>query len=142
MKPGFDYSEQKGLIPFYYEFTEGKRSGKKFYHDFLTRFYMQVVGYYLRDILLIRNAVNFKADVDATDFRKKVEFIVPKMDEQESIHMTMNYGKIYSHSITPETASYIVHITNNVPGRIIDRKSQATGKRTFSTQKTAPCLFQ
>lgn len=28
------YSEQKGLIPFYYEFTEGRRSGKEFYIDF------------------------------------------------------------------------------------------------------------
>ncbi len=36
------YSEQKGLIPFYYEFTEGTRSGMEFYHDFLTRFYIQV----------------------------------------------------------------------------------------------------
>jgi len=49
------YSEQKGLIPFYYKFSEGIRSGKEFYHDFLTRFYMQVVGYYMRDTLLIRN---------------------------------------------------------------------------------------
>ena len=69
------YSENKGLIPFYYEFTEGIRSGKEFYHDFLTRFYMQVVGYYLQDTLLIRKAVNFKTDVDVTAFRKKVESI-------------------------------------------------------------------
>ncbi len=38
------YSEYKGLILFYYEFVEGERSGKDFYHDFVTRFYMQVVG--------------------------------------------------------------------------------------------------
>jgi hypothetical protein len=234
------YSEQKGLIPFYYEFTEGTRSGKKFYHDFLTRFYMQVVGYYLRDILLIRDAVDFKTDIDVNEFKNEVElvsipnkdrilkdlnrcikmlereedpyeyviaatatprsfattpgieekvvqmidefqylnmyidtgvedkpckaymstaemkvapliitgslmgvvseelmrwlphrfdeFIVPKMDANEAINMTMNYGKIYDHSITPETASYIVYITNNVPGRIIDMLSPKFGK--------------
>jgi len=234
------YSEKKGLIPFYFEFTEGTRSGKEFYHDFLTRFYMQVVGYYLRDTILIRNAVDFKTDVDVNEFRKEVEsvsipnkdiiikdlnrctnmlkkekplyeyviaatatprsfattpgveekivqmidefqylnmyidagvedkpckaymstaemkvapliitgslmgvvseelmrwlphrfdeFIVPKMDEQEAIEMTMNYGKIYDHCITPEMASYIVHITNNVPGRIIDILNPKFGK--------------
>ncbi|KPA17981.1 hypothetical protein MHK_001796 [Candidatus Magnetomorum sp. HK-1] len=234
------YSENKGLIPFYYEFTEGTRSGKEFYHDFLTRFYMQVVGYYMRDTFLIRKAVNFKADVDVAEFRKKIEsisvpnkelilndlnscinmlkkekplyeyviaatatprsfattpgveekivqmidefqylnmyidagvedkpckaymstaemrvapllitgslmgvvseelmrwlphrfdeFIVPKMNEQEAIYMTMNYGKIYEHSITPDIASYIVHITNNVPGRIIDMLTPKFGK--------------
>jgi hypothetical protein len=234
------YSEKKGLIPFYFEFTEGTRSGKEFYHDFLTRFYMQVVGYYLRNTILIRNAVDFKTDVDVNEFRKEVEsvsipnkdiiikdlnrctnmlkkekplyeyviaatatprsfattpgveekivqmidefqylnmyidagvedkpckaymstaemkvapliitgslmgvvseelmrwlphrfdeFIVPKMDEQEAIEMTMNYGKIYDHCITPEMASYIVHITNNVPGRIIDILNPKFGK--------------
>ncbi len=48
------YSEHKGLIPFYYEFTEGERSGKEFYRDFTTRFYMQVIGYYTRDTTWIR----------------------------------------------------------------------------------------
>jgi hypothetical protein len=243
------YSEQKGLIPFYYEFTEGTRSGKKFYHDFLTRFYMQVVGYYLRDTILIRNAINIKADVDVSTFRKKVEsislpnkeiivddlnrcinmlkreedpyeyviaatatprsfattpgveekvvqmidefqylnmyidagvedkpckaymstaemkvspliitgslvgvvseelmrwlphrfdeFIVPKMDAQEAINMTMNYGNIYGHSITPEISSYIVHITNNVPGRIIDMLSPKFGKPLITSAADA-----
>ncbi|MDM8531386.1 hypothetical protein QUF63_09445, partial [Anaerolineales bacterium HSG25] len=37
------YSEQKGLIPFYYEFGEGQQTGKEFYQDFTIRFYMQVV---------------------------------------------------------------------------------------------------
>jgi hypothetical protein len=243
------YSEKKGLIPFYYEFTEGTRSGKEFYHDFLTRFYMQVVGYYMRDTLLIRNAIDFKADVDVAEFRKKVEsisipnkeiilndlhrcinmldkqkplyeyviaatatprsfattpgveekvvqmidefqylnmyidagvedkpckaymstaemkvapliitgslmgvvseelmrwlphrfdeFIVPKMDAQEAINMTMNYGKIYGHSITPEIAAYIVHVTNNVPGRIIDMLSPKFGKTLISNDAEA-----
>jgi hypothetical protein len=243
------YSEQKGLIPFYYEFTEGKRSGKEFYHDFLTRFYMQVVGYYTRDISLIREAVDTHTDVkverllqhikkysiphkekivyrlnnciDSMQTNKPLyeyviaatatprsfattpgveekivqmidefqylnmyidagvedkpckaymstaemkvspliitgslmgvvskelmrwlphrfdEFIVPKMDEQEAIHMTMNYGKIYSHSITPETASYIVYITNNVPGRIIDMLSPKFGKTLISNTESA-----
>ena len=52
------YSEQRGLIPFYYEFTEGGRTGKEFYQDFVIRFYMQVVGYYTRDITWIRSAVH------------------------------------------------------------------------------------
>ena len=57
------YSENKGLIPFYYEFIEGERSGKEFYYDFVTRFYMQIVGYYTRDISLIREAVDTQTDV-------------------------------------------------------------------------------
>ncbi len=32
------YSEQNGLIPFYYEFQEGHRSGKEFYQDFAAGF--------------------------------------------------------------------------------------------------------
>ncbi len=67
------YSEQKGLIPFYYEFKEGERSGKEFYHDFLVRFYMQVVGYYLRDIEWIREAVDKEADVQVEMLLKEVE---------------------------------------------------------------------
>ncbi|MCP4373384.1 MAG: hypothetical protein GY797_35585, partial [Deltaproteobacteria bacterium] len=51
------YSEQNGLIPFYYEFMEGERSGKEFYQDFVTRFYMQVIGYYTRDVTWIRDAI-------------------------------------------------------------------------------------
>jgi hypothetical protein len=243
------YSENKGLIPFYYEFTEGTRSGKEFYHDFLTRFYMQVVGYYTRDISLIREAVDAQADVNLERLLKHVkkfsiphkekieyrlcnaidsikvnkplyeyviaatatprsfattpgveekivqmidefqylnmyidagiedkpckaymstaemkvapliitgslmgvvseelmrwlphrfdEFIVPKMDAQETIHMTMNYGKIYGHSITPEIAAYVVHITNNVPGRIIDILCPKFGKPLITTHSDA-----
>lgn len=52
------YSEQKGIIPFYYEFTEGKRTAKDFYADFVARFYMQLIGYYTRDIQWIREAVD------------------------------------------------------------------------------------
>jgi hypothetical protein len=54
------YSENRGLIPFYYEFTEGRRDGKEFYRDFTTRFYMQVVGYYTRDTSWNRRAVDKK----------------------------------------------------------------------------------
>ncbi|MDM8524622.1 hypothetical protein QUF80_14735 [Desulfococcaceae bacterium HSG8] len=66
------YSEHKGLIPFYYEFTEGTRSGREFYHDFVTRFYMQVVGYYTRDISWIRSAADFNTDADAETFMKDI----------------------------------------------------------------------
>ncbi|ETR66133.1 MAG: hypothetical protein OMM_05787 [Candidatus Magnetoglobus multicellularis str. Araruama] len=243
------YSEQKGLIPFYYEFSEGMRTGKEFFEDFVCRFYLQAAGYYTRDSSLNRRAVDLQSKVDfllllsqfeTIDFphKNKIisdlndcihmlkrnkspyeyviaatatprgfattpgveekivqmidefqylnmyidagvedkpckaymstaemkvspliitgslmgvvseelmrwlphrfdEFIVPKMDEQESIHMTMNYGKIYSHSITPETASYIVHITNNVPGRIIDMLSPKFGKTLISNDAEA-----
>jgi hypothetical protein len=243
------YSEQKGLIPFYYEFTEGTRSGKKFYHDFLTRFYMQVVGYYTRDILLIRNAVDFKADVNVNEFRNDVEsasipnkniilkdlnrcinmlkreedpyeyiiaatatprsfattpgveekivqmidefqylnmyidagvedkpckaymstaemkvapllitgslmgvvseelmrwlphrfseFIVPKMDLNESIAMILNYGKLYNHNINYNIAEYIAHVTNNVPGRILELLSPKFNKPLITTAEDA-----
>jgi hypothetical protein len=243
------YSENKGLIPFYYEFTEGTRSGKKFYHDFLTRFYMQVVGYYLRDTLLIRNAVDFNVDVDVTEFRKNVnaisvpnkekimndlnrcinmlekenppyeyviaatakprsfattpgvkekvvqmidefqylnmyidagdeekpckaymstaemkvapllitgslmgvvseelmrwlpqrfyEVIVPKMNIDESIAMTLNYCSIYGQPVTKEVAEYIVHITNNVPGRIVELLTPNMNKPAIKTIRDA-----
>ena len=234
------YSEKKGLIPFYYEFSEGMRTGKDFFEDFICRFYLQIAGYYNRDHRLNRRAVDrqskidfsilltqikdldipnkneiisdindcmhmLKSDksqyeyviaatgtprgfattpgveekivqmidefqylnmyIDAGDedkpfkaymstAEKRVapllitgslmgvvseelmlwlphrfdEFIVPKMDEQESIDMTINYGKIYGHTISPEIAAYIVHITNNVPGRIIDILNPKLGK--------------
>jgi len=243
------YSEKNGLIPFYYEFTEGTRSAKEFYHDFLTRFYMQVAGYYLRDTRLIRNAVNSKADLDVTEFRKEVEsiaipnkekilnnlnrcinmlekekpqyeyviaatatprsfattpgvkekvvqmidefqylnmyidagvedkpckaymstaevrvapllitgslmgvvseelmrwlphrfseFIVPKMDINESVAMILNYGKLYNHELTHNIAHYIAHITNNVPGRILELLSPKFGKTSISTIEDA-----
>ncbi len=238
------YSERKGLIPFYYEFTEGARSGKEFYYDFLTRFYMQVVGYYTRDIAWIREAVDTRADVRIETLLKAVkkysiphkekiahrlsncieamktekplyeyviaatatprsfattpgveeqivqmidefqylnmyidagvedkpckaymataemkvapllitgslmgvvseelmrwlphrfdELIVPKMKDQEAVAMTINYGTLYGHGITPEIASYIVHVTNNVPGRILDIVTPKFGKPAIS----------
>ncbi len=67
------YSEQKGLLPFYYEFKEGERSAKKFYLDFIVRFYMQVVGYYTRDVLLIRKAIDYKTDVELDVLNEQVE---------------------------------------------------------------------
>ncbi|MCP4112771.1 MAG: hypothetical protein GY749_45790 [Desulfobacteraceae bacterium] len=245
------YSENKGLIPFYYEFTEGIRSGREFYHDFLTRFYMQAVGYYTRDISWIREAVDRKTYVrietllktvnkysiphkekiayqlsncieamkterplyeyvieavaapcgfattpgiqeqvvqmiDEFQFlnmyidagiedkpckaymstaEKKVapllitgslmgvvseelmrwlphrfdEFIVPKMKDQEAVDMTINYGTLYGHSITPEIASYIVHVTNNVPGRIVDIVIPKFGKPAIRKIEDADC---
>jgi hypothetical protein len=78
------YSENKGLIPFYYEFTEGTRSGKEFYHDFLTRFYMQVAGYYTRDISLIREAVDVQTDVNIERLLKFVKrFSIPHKEKIE-----------------------------------------------------------
>ncbi len=226
------YSERKGLIPFYYEFTEGTRSGREFYHDFLTRFYMQVVGYYTRDIAWIRSGVDFRNDVDAEEFRNAVtplqvnhkelilteldrcirtmqkdkplyeyvisatatprsfattpgveeqvvqmidefqylnmyidagveekpckaymstaemkvapllitgslmgvvseelmrwlpqrfsEVIVPRMRPGESVAMTLNYADLHDQPIPREVAEYVVHVTNNVPGRIVE----------------------
>ncbi len=67
------YSEQKGLIPFYYEFTEGERSGREFCEDFVTRFYMQVIGYYTGDVVWIRDAVvKEKSKVDIEAFIEKI----------------------------------------------------------------------
>jgi len=226
------YSENKGLIPFYYEFSEGMRTGKEFFEDFICRFYLQIAGYYTRNYSLNRRAVDRRSKVDFSvlltlfeplDIPHKEEIIsdldagnrmlqkdqspyeyvlaatatprgfattpgveekivqmidefqylnmyidagvedkpckaymstaemkvapllitgslmgvvseelmlwlpqrfyeviVPKMNIDESIAMTLNYGSIYGHSITKEIAEYIVHITNNVPGRIVE----------------------
>lgn len=51
------YSENDGLIPFYYEFKEGKITAKDFAEGFVTKFYMQVIGYYTRDIKWIRESL-------------------------------------------------------------------------------------
>jgi len=239
------YSEQKGLIPFYYEFTEGERSGKEFMHDFVTRFYMQLVGYYTRDISWNRQAVdkrnkpvleNVMQKIERLEFKHQSlilrdledcrrtlqtehplyeyvisalatphgyattpgvkdkivqmidEFqylnmyidagvekkpckaymstaeskvapllitgslmgvvaydlmrylpmrfgynIVPKMKGAEARAMTLNYGELYGHAITPEIAEYIVAVTNGVPGRIVELLSPKMGKPTIST---------
>ena len=58
------YSENKGVIPFYYEFSEGMRTGKKFFEDFICRFYLQLAGYYTRDYTLNRRAVDRRIKVD------------------------------------------------------------------------------
>ncbi len=244
------YSEQKGVIPFYYEFREGKRSGQEFYIDFAIRFYMQVIGYYTRDIAWNRKAVrpdrripdigtlleeiaplplpnkeiitdhlintmrfsqlempqyeyvlaavgvpegfatmvgvedrvvqmldefqylNMHINAGVEDKPCKAymspaesrvapllitgslmgvvsydlmrylpqrfdEFIVPKMDEEESVEMTMNYGRLFEHRINRETASYIVHITNNVPGRITDMLTPKFGKTPILSPEDA-----
>ena len=240
------YSERKGLIPFYYEFTEGRRSGQEFYIDFTIRFYMQVVGYYTRDITWNRTAVKpdtripdigtllekiaplsvpnkeiitarlknsmrmsqlempqyeyvlaavgvpdgfatmvgvedqvvqmldefqyLNMYIDAGDEDKPckaymssaesrvapllitgslmgvvsydlmrylpqrfTEILVPRMDESESTEMTLNYAKFFGYHIDRETAGYIVHITNNVPGRIVDLLAPNMGKPEIST---------
>lgn len=51
------YSENDGLIPFFYEFQEGRTTAREFAEDFITRFYMQVIGYYTRDIGWIRDSL-------------------------------------------------------------------------------------
>lgn len=234
------YSEQKGLIPFYYEFMEGRRSGKEFYLDFIVRFYMQVIGYYTRDIRWIREAVDKKTKANIEAVMKNIEqlslphketilnhleycvdmlnsesplyeyvisataaphgfattpgveeqivqmidefqylnmyidagvedkpskcymstaesklapllitgslmgvvseelmrylpqrfdeILVPKMKDQEAVAMTLNYGTLYEQAMSPEIAQYIVHITNNVPGRIVDLLTPKIGK--------------
>jgi hypothetical protein len=239
------YSEHKGLIPFYYEFTEGERSGKEFYHDFTTRFYMQVIGYYTRETHWIRRAVDrkthpdmmvLKQEVEQIDFPYKAQLLyefddslrmlntdkppyeyvisavaapngfattvgvedrvvqlidefqylnmyidagveakpckaymstaeskvapllitgslmgvvseelmlylphrfgemtVPKMKAAESREMTLNYGTLFEHDITPEIAEYIVSVTNHVPGRIVELLSPKIGKPMIRT---------
>jgi len=67
------YSENKGLIPFYYEFYEGSRTAKKFFEDFICRFYLQVAGYYTRDITLNRRGVDRRTKVDFSILLKKLE---------------------------------------------------------------------
>ncbi|MCP4349084.1 MAG: hypothetical protein GY795_26690 [Desulfobacterales bacterium] len=240
------YSEQKGLIPFYYEFIEGEQSGREFLIDFTIAFYMQIVGYYTRDITWNRKAVqsdkrisdigtllkeiaplsvpnkdiitehlennlrvsqiekppyeyiikavgvprgfasmvgveeqvvqmldefqylNMYIDAGNEDKPSKAymspaesrvapllitgslmgvvsydlmrylpqrftEVFVPKMDESESTEMTLNYARFFGYRIDRELAGYIVHITNNVPGRIVDLLTPNIGKPEIST---------
>ncbi len=240
------YSEHKGLIPFYYEFTEGQRSGREFYIDLVIRFYMQVVGYYTHDITWIRAAVRrgkriasieeliekivplsfenkktvlsclqgslgilqqeqplyeyvlaavaapdgfattpgvedkivqlidefqyFNMYIDAGVEKKPCKAYmstaeskvapllitgslmgvvaqeiarylpqrfqpmnVPKMKATETIAMTLNYGQLYGHTITPEIAEYITYITNGIPGRIVELLSPAVAKPTITS---------
>ncbi len=234
------YSEQKGLIPFYYEFGEGRRSGKEFYQDFTLRFYLQAIGFLIRDITWIRKAIDRQVAVDLELFAQAIavlpatlapvfeerldncarwlrtdkplyeyvlaavdapfglctttnldvrvvqmldefqylnmyidagvedtpckaymstaesrqapllitgslmgvvseelmrwlpqrfsERIVPQMKVTETVAMTRNYGRLYGHAITPEIAEYIAHVTNNVPGRIVELLTPAIGK--------------
>ncbi|MDM8532149.1 hypothetical protein QUF63_13335 [Anaerolineales bacterium HSG25] len=77
------YSEQKGIIPFYYEFSEGRRKGKEFYSDFIIRFYMQVVGYYTRDISWIRGAVLRERKI--TDIETIIEKVMPLSFQNKKI---------------------------------------------------------
>jgi len=243
------YSEKKGLIPFYYEFTEGTRSGKEFFEDFISRFYLQVIGYYTADIRLNRRAVDNRTTVKFSLLQKLLEtvdiphkheiiteldacvqmisrnespyeyviaatatprgfatipgveekivqmidefqylnmyidagvedkpckaymstaemkvapllitgslmgvvseelmrwlpnrfseFIVPKMDINESVDMILNYGKLYNHKLTRNIAEYIAHITNNVPGRIVELLFPKLSKPLISTIQDA-----
>lgn len=234
------YSEHKGLIPFYYEFGEGQRSGKEFYQDFTLRFYLQAIGYYTRDITWIQKGIDKRVSVDLEMFSQAIsslpgslapffeesldncarwlktdkplyeyvlaavdapigfattpgvnihvvqmidefqylnmyidagvedkpckaymstaekrrapllitgslmgvvseelmrwlpqrfhEVIVPRMNTQESRAMTLNYGQLYGHRLTPELADYIGAITNHVPGRIVELLTPHPGK--------------
>jgi|GEM_PF-1066755 len=244
------YSERKGVIPFYYEFREGARSGQEFYIDFAIRFYMQVVGYYTRDITWNRRAVRpdrgipdivtlleqiarlsvpnkeiitdhlrdtvglsqrempqyeyvlaavgvpqgfatmvgvedqvvqmldefqyLNMHIDAGVEKKPCkaymspaesrvapllitgslmgvvshdlmrwlpqrfsEFIVPRMDTEESVEMTLNYGRLFGQPISHGTAAYIVHVTNNVPGRITELLTPRFGKTAISSPEEA-----
>jgi hypothetical protein len=79
------HSEHSSLIPFYYEFIEGERSDKKFYHDFVTRFFMQVVGYYLHDVAWIRDAV----DKEKSQF--EIPALIEKMRPLAFPHKEKNY---------------------------------------------------
>ncbi|MCP4106077.1 MAG: hypothetical protein GY749_11150 [Desulfobacteraceae bacterium] len=244
------YSEHKGLIPFYYEFREGRRTGREFHTDFTIRFYMQVVGYYTRDITWNRDAVlpdrtvkdieTLLEKIESLSFQNKetvmrrlegnlglsqrempqyeyilagvgvpqgfasmvgvedqvvqmldefqylnmyidagdedkpckaymspaesrvapllitgslmgvvshelmrylpqrfTEVAVPRMDESESTEMTLNYAGFFGCRINRELAGYIVHITNNVPGRIVDLLTPNIGKPEISTFEDA-----
>jgi len=242
------YSEHKGLIPFYYEFREGMRSGKEFYQDFVGRWYMQLIGYYTRDATWIRHAMNRYVELDIEHLLREIESLefryqdtvvegmknslrtlskdkplyeyvlaavdaprgfattigvedrvvqlldefqylnmyidagvedkpckaymstaesrvapllitgslmaivsqelarylpqrfyqmtVPKMKVAETIAMTLNYGVIYDHAITPQIAEYIAHVTNNVPGRIVELLTPAIEKPRITTLET------
>ncbi|MCP4289642.1 MAG: hypothetical protein GY792_35345, partial [Gammaproteobacteria bacterium] len=61
------------------------------------------------------------------------EIIVPTMKTGESREMTLNYGALYDHAITSEIADYIVYVTNNVPGRIVELLTPRIGKPIIST---------
>ncbi len=79
------HSEHKGLLPFYYEFREGDRRSKEFYLDFVARFYMQVVGYYTRDVRWIREAIARKTDMNFETLMQKIgELSIPFFPHHQS----------------------------------------------------------
>ncbi len=244
------YSERKGVIPFYYEFAEGEQNAREFLTDFTISFYMQIIGYYTRDITWNRKAVqpdkrisdigtllkeivplsipnkdiitehlennlrvselekppyayiikavgvprgfasmvgvedqvvqmldefqylNMYIDAGNEDKPCKAymspaesrvapllitgslmgvvsndlmrwlpqrftEVSVPRMDESESVEMTLNYAGFFGYRTDRETAGYIAHITNNVPGRIVDLLAPNIGKPEISTFEDA-----
>jgi hypothetical protein len=63
--------------------------------------------------------------------------MVPKMNIDESITMTLNYCFIYGQPVTKEIAEYIVHITNNVPGRIVELLTPNMNKPLIKTIEDA-----
>ncbi|MCP4404796.1 MAG: hypothetical protein GY801_46790 [bacterium] len=52
---------------------EGKRSGKEFYQDFVFRFYLQVIGYYTREMEWVRRAMDKQAVVDVAMMRQAMQ---------------------------------------------------------------------
>ncbi len=56
------------------------------------------------------------------------DMLVPKMKAEESHEMTLTYGTIHGHAMTPEIADYIVYVTNGIPGRIVELLTPRVGK--------------
>lgn len=69
------YSEHDGIIPFYYEFKEGKMSAKEFAIDFISSFYQQVIGYYTGDSELIREAIDKDNNIGLKEVLKYIKNI-------------------------------------------------------------------
>lgn len=81
------YSEHDLLIPFFYEFKEGKTTAREFAEDFITRFYMQVIGYYTRDINWIRDSME-------KNIRYNLEILIKKIAQLTFPHQDICLIKI------------------------------------------------
>jgi len=117
------YSEHKGVIPFYYEFREGERSGQEFYTDFAIRFYMQVIGYYTRDITWIRRSV--RPDRGIPDIGTLLKEIVPlSMPNKEII--TDHLGE--TSVIMAECKNYLPRYLNKITEKTVDKFAEKSGR--------------
>ncbi len=105
------YSENDSIIPFHYEFKEGRITARDFAEDFIVKFYMQVVGYYTRDVSWINKTMgasmgysinNLIDDISPIDFKNK-EIIKSNLQRinRSMSNITLPYNYIHLSAAVP-----------------------------------------